>query len=255
MPLLGRDNLHSQRMLHLLLRLLPIVPCCRHPLHAAGAADGVPVATASIPLGCLSIQQALLSSTAATVVAAAEASDPASGSSVAAAAPLMQAAGSILDAHAAQLEQVLAVVRGTQAQGGGAGEGAEQQAPSVTVIATGGTATTLAALQLCLPEYTHAAVHMSVLRKQQIEGLMQQCCLLTPDQQQQQQRGSGWPVWLTAARAATLPAGCAGLLVLLARLGVDEVLVSDSDLLDGVLAELCAADKGMSPSDCVGSQV
>lgn len=44
--------------------------------------------------------------------------------------------------------------------------------------------------------------------------------------------------WLTEARAQSMPAGCMGLLAVMEHLGVEQVLVSDRDLLDGLLAEM-----------------
>jgi hypothetical protein len=44
--------------------------------------------------------------------------------------------------------------------------------------------------------------------------------------------------WLTAARAASLAPGCAGVLAVMRCLGVQGVLVSDCDLLDGVMRQL-----------------
>lgn len=44
--------------------------------------------------------------------------------------------------------------------------------------------------------------------------------------------------WLTAARASSLAAGCAGVLAVMRCLGAQSVLVSDADLLDGVMLRL-----------------
>jgi exopolyphosphatase/pppGpp-phosphohydrolase len=55
-----------------------------------------------------------------------------------------------------------------------------QQPPGMTqpvVIGTGGTITTLAALQLQLPAYDHVCVHMSRLTQADVQGLLQQLLL------------------------------------------------------------------------------
>lgn len=170
----------------------------------AGSAGSNPWAVASIPLGCLSISQAACQS----------------DSNVEPTADLLQAAKSILDAHKADVERLRAEVQALQ----------QQQDEALTVIATGGTVTTLSALQLGLKEYVHTAVHMSVLQRSDIEGLMMQLCAAETPQM--------WPAWLTPARAASLAPGCAGLLVLMEYLSVEHFVVSDCDLLDGVVADM-----------------
>lgn len=168
----------------------------------AGVAGTTPQQTVSIPLGCLAVRQACDSGTVSGAVGEGQ--------------QLLDAAQRILDAHKQQLGHI--------SRGGAA---ADRQ---VVVVATGGTATTLAALHQQLQQYTHDAVHMSVLRTHDIQRLMQE--YLHPA------AVNSHPAWLTAARAAALAPGCAGLLVLLDWLGVDQVQVSDSDLLDGAVAAM-----------------
>jgi exopolyphosphatase/guanosine-5'-triphosphate,3'-diphosphate pyrophosphatase len=151
----------------------------------------------------------------------------------------MQAARSILDAHAAQLHHITSSLR-QQTQNQDQPQEGQQQQP-VVVIGTGGTVTTLAALQLQLQEYVHEQVHMVVLQRRHIEDLMQQYLGVHIQPLEVGCSSSCWPGWLTAARAATLAPGCAGLLTLMDWLGVDEVCVSDNDLLDGVVAEMTEA--------------
>lgn len=152
----------------------------------------------------------------------------------------MQAAHSILDAHAAPLHHITSSLCQQMQNQDCQNEG--QQPQPVVVIATGGTVTTLAALQLQLQEYVHEQVHMSILHRQHIEDLMQQYLRAEGQPLEVGCSSSGcWPGWLTAARAATLAPGCAGLLAMMDLLGVDEVCVSDNDLLDGVVAEMTEA--------------
>jgi exopolyphosphatase/pppGpp-phosphohydrolase len=144
---------------------------------------------------------------------------------------LLDAAQRILDAHKQHLGQISQGVAAADRQ--------------VVVVATGGTATTLAALHQQLQQYSHDAVHMSVLRTQHIQQLMQQY-LHAADV-------TSRPGWLTTARAAALAPGCAGLLVLLDWLGVDQLLVSDADLLDGAVAAMVESSLPL-PLDRVGDQ-
>ncbi|KAF6251503.1 Ppx/GppA phosphatase family-domain-containing protein [Scenedesmus sp. NREL 46B-D3] len=111
-------------------------------------------------------------------------------------------------------------------------------------VGTGGTITTLAALQLQLPAYEHARVHMSSLSMADVEGLLQQLILDEGRQRLLQQ----YP-WLTAARAATLVPGCAGLLAAMRHLVVQTLLVSDCDLLDGVMLQLRHSQHGRCLAD------
>jgi exopolyphosphatase/pppGpp-phosphohydrolase len=185
----------------------------------AGIAGTLPQLTASIPLGCLSVRQALVQATSSRVATAQDYQQ------------LQQAAQGILDAHSSQLAHIRSALATQQQQ---AAQEQEQQGvcPAGVVIATGGTVTTLAALQQQLEQYEHNAVHMSVLHKHQIQQLLQQYLYADAHRMDYQ------PSWLTAVRGAALSPGCAGLLVLMDWLGADKVVVSDSDLLDGAVAEL-----------------
>jgi exopolyphosphatase/guanosine-5'-triphosphate,3'-diphosphate pyrophosphatase len=167
---------------------------------AAGFAGSRPLAVASIPLGCLQLQQQQQQ--------------------------LQQSqdtAQAILTAHRSAVDSVVHALQ----------QHHQQQQP-LTVVATGGTVTTLAALHLGLKEYDSHAVHGSELRRSDVAALAQAL-----QQQQAQER----PAWVSDARVETLLPGCCALLALLDVLlggggggGVEQrVTVSDCDLLDGVL--------------------
>ncbi|EFJ48452.1 hypothetical protein VOLCADRAFT_90684 [Volvox carteri f. nagariensis] len=104
---------------------------------------------------------------------------------------------------------------------------------ATAVVFTGGTITTLAALHQQLPYYDRARVHGSVLTSNDIVGLMMRLA----DVEGQNVSLQSYD-WLTEARCRTLAAGCAGLLGVMEALGVDDVVVSDADLLDGLLYEM-----------------
>ncbi len=57
--------------------------------------------------------------------------------------------------------------------------------------------------------------------------------------------------WLTEARASSLLPGCAGILAVMQHFRAEQVLVSDSDLLDGVVQYL--ASKGGIHDPSVGT--
>jgi hypothetical protein len=50
--------------------------------------------------------------------------------------------------------------------------------------------------------------------------------------------------WLTAGRAASLAGGCCALLAIMRRLGAQEVLVLEADLLDGLLHSAAGGEGG-----------
>jgi exopolyphosphatase/pppGpp-phosphohydrolase len=86
---------------------------------------------------------------------------------------LLLAAEKILATHATLTSAVISAYRKQQQQ-------QRQEQPDMTqpvIIGTGGTITTLAALQLQLPVYGNARVHMSRLSQTDVEGLLQQLLL------------------------------------------------------------------------------
>lgn len=170
---------------------------------------------ASIPLGCLSIAQGSSTHAGSDDLAPSATAQPQQQPQ-----HLLQQAQSIYEAHKAALAPITSKVQ----------RHLQQHQSQIEVVATGGTVTTLAALHLQLPEYLHEAVHFTRLRRHDIEQALQRWCGVSDC--------AGWPRWLTAARAATLAPGCAGLLSVMDGLGFEEMVVSDCDLLDGVVADL-----------------
>ncbi|KAG2442147.1 hypothetical protein HYH02_009635 [Chlamydomonas schloesseri] len=116
-----------------------------------------------------------------------------------------------------------------------AGPALPRRLPFLPVF-TGGTVTTVAALHLRLLAYERTAVHGCRLTSSDVRQVMTK--LAAPGGAAAAMAAYGW---LTPGRAETLAAGCAGLLGVLSALGVDEVVVSDSDLLDGLLESVLAA--------------
>jgi exopolyphosphatase/guanosine-5'-triphosphate,3'-diphosphate pyrophosphatase len=135
---------------------------------------------------------------------------------------LQQAASAAFATHQQQVDAVMAAAARIQQQ---------EEVNALRVVVTGGTVTTLAALHLRLQQYDHDAVHMCDLQRSSVQELAQALLAGAPHTQ---------PPWLSAKRADSLLPGCATLLALLDALGrgVEAVLVSDSDLLDGLMQQL-----------------
>uniref|UniRef100_A0A7S0RGW7 Ppx/GppA phosphatase N-terminal domain-containing protein n=1 Tax=Chlamydomonas leiostraca TaxID=1034604 RepID=A0A7S0RGW7_9CHLO len=182
------------------------------------AGPSLEVQVASIPLGCSTFQHDPFASAADTL------------------ASCKQQAQAIVAAHRDVLDSLLSQHPKARGDAG------------VFVMVTGGTATTAAALLAGLAEYDRRRVHhaelgpLSCLEELAEQLLMSGTLTEAGTQPSGTTRGAGnWPVWLTASRAASMPAGCI-VLVELARavcgaVGEDErhVLVSDRDLLDALL--------------------
>ncbi|NLG67491.1 MAG: DUF501 domain-containing protein [Actinobacteria bacterium] len=114
-------------------------------------------------------------------------------------------------------------VRGLVAAEASAFMGAE------TLVAVGGTATTLAALVLGLERYHPNAVHHTMLSREQIEQAIERLASLSPPER------AALAV-MQPGRADVIVAGAEILLQAMDILGYGLVLVSERDLLDGFLA-------------------
>ena len=114
-------------------------------------------------------------------------------------------------------------VRGLVAAEASAFTGAE------TLVAVGGTATTLAALVLGLERYHPDAVHHTMLSREQIEQAIERLASLSPPER------AALAV-MQPGRADVIVAGAEILLQAMDILGYGLVLVSERDLLDGFLA-------------------
>jgi len=97
------------------------------------------------------------------------------------------------------------------------------------LVAVGGTATSLAALELGLAVYDPARVHGASVARTAVLGWLDRLGPLTPGERA---RVAG----LSAARARILPAGLVVLAEVAAWLGVERVIVSDHGVRHGVLA-------------------
>lgn len=100
-----------------------------------------------------------------------------------------------------------------------------------TVVGVGGTFTSLAAIALDLPRYDRLQVHRSVLGRSTLTSLIAELAGMTVEET------AAIPS-LDPARAPVLLAGAVVAEAALRHVGVDEVIVSESDILDGIAAGL-----------------
>ncbi len=96
------------------------------------------------------------------------------------------------------------------------------------LVGTGGTITSLAAVEQALTVYDSGLVHGHVLKYTAVEEILQKLTAMTLAERQ------GVP-GLEPERADIIIAGVKILLAIMARLACRELIVSESDLLDGML--------------------
>ena len=99
------------------------------------------------------------------------------------------------------------------------------------VIATAGTATNLSAMNMGLLKYDPKAVHMSKVNLNFIERQFKKLSSMTAKQRKQ-------VIGLEPARADVIVGGIAVIMRTLEMLGRDEIIVSEKDILDGIILEL-----------------
>ncbi|WP_053203532.1 Ppx/GppA phosphatase family protein [Jiangella muralis] len=96
-----------------------------------------------------------------------------------------------------------------------------------TLVGVAGSVTTVAAMHLGLAEYDSAAIHHSRIPAAQVRAISDRLLTLTHDQ-----RLAIGP--MHPGRADVIAAGALVLRCVVDRAGVDEVLVSEHDILDGI---------------------
>ncbi len=100
-----------------------------------------------------------------------------------------------------------------------------------TVVGLAGTVTTVAAVELGLAEWDRDAIHHFRLERDAIEDVFR---TLATESLEDRKHNPG----LEEARADVIVAGTCILVALVRWLGTDEILVSESDILDGLIASL-----------------
>jgi len=96
-----------------------------------------------------------------------------------------------------------------------------------TLVAVAGTATTVQAIALGLPEYDPEALHRSVLSRDDAERVFRLLADMTTEERRQIQV-------MAPGREDVIPAGAAILVGVMRRWGFAEALVSETDILDGI---------------------
>jgi exopolyphosphatase / guanosine-5'-triphosphate,3'-diphosphate pyrophosphatase len=100
-----------------------------------------------------------------------------------------------------------------------------------TLVGLAGTVTTVAAVEIGLATWDRDAIHHFRLTREAVEDVFR---TLATEPLADRVHNPG----LEEARADVIVGGCCVLVALLRRLGVDEVLVSEADILDGLVMSL-----------------
>ncbi len=100
-----------------------------------------------------------------------------------------------------------------------------------TIVGLAGTITTVAAVELGLADYDRSAIHHFTLTRDAAEDVFR--TLATEDLATRVHNPG-----LEPARADVIVGGCCVLVALLRTLGADSMLVSEADILDGLVASL-----------------
>jgi exopolyphosphatase/guanosine-5'-triphosphate,3'-diphosphate pyrophosphatase len=103
--------------------------------------------------------------------------------------------------------------------------------PDFPLVVVGGTATTLAAMQLKLSVYDSRLIHGQSLTIDQIQYWRDHLAAMSLEERQK-------VIGLQPQRADIIVPGIRILTLIMAKLGYEEMLVSESDILDGVIAQL-----------------
>ena len=103
--------------------------------------------------------------------------------------------------------------------------------PDFPLVVVGGTATTLAAMQLRLSVYDSRLIHGQSLTIDQIQYWRDHLASMSLEERQK-------VIGLQPQRADIIVPGIRILALIMDQLGYEEMLISESDILDGVIAQL-----------------
>lgn len=142
----------------------------------------------------------------------------------------------------AGLQEARALVEGGAARAKGGSSGGGRCIPA-SVVAVGGSATTLASIGLKLDRFDPDLVHGRILSRDEVEAMFASLCALAYSERMQV-RGMIQP-----ERARVMPAGTAIILGVMELVGADSVTASVAGILDGM-----AACIGLGPGES-GSRV
>lgn len=102
-----------------------------------------------------------------------------------------------------------------------------------TLVAVAGTSTTVQAVALGLPHYDPDAIHRTRLTRAAAQGVLQQLAEMTTAQR------ASLPV-MAPGRADVIVAGAVILVEVMGRFAFEDALVSETDILDGLVLEMLA---------------
>jgi exopolyphosphatase/guanosine-5'-triphosphate,3'-diphosphate pyrophosphatase len=102
-----------------------------------------------------------------------------------------------------------------------------------TLVGLAGTVTTVAAVEIGLATYDRDRIHHFTLTREAAEDVFR---TLATEPRADRIHNPG----LEEARADVIVAGCCVLVAIFRRFGFDEMVVSESDILDGLALSVCA---------------
>ncbi len=111
-----------------------------------------------------------------------------------------------------------------------------------TVIGVGGTLTTLAAVEMGLDPYDSDRVHGAVLHREDVEEVFR---MLATESRADRLANPG----LNAERVDLIVGGCVIVVEAMRHLGIERIVVSEADLMDGCLTERGPMAAGRSDSE------
>ena len=104
---------------------------------------------------------------------------------------------------------------------------------AATLVAVAGTATTVQAIAMALPEYDPERLHRTILSRADAEGVFRILADMTTAERR------SIPV-MAPGREDVIPAGAAILVGAMQRWGFEDAIVSETDILDGLASRLAA---------------
>lgn len=121
-------------------------------------------------------------------------------------------------------------------------------AQAATVVGLAGTVSTVAAVELGLAEYDRDAIHHFVLTKDAAEDVFR---TLATEPRSDRIHNPG----LELERADVIVGGCCALVAILRRLAIDQIVVSEADILDGLAMSVLRSDTFGAPTSQGGGHV
>jgi exopolyphosphatase/guanosine-5'-triphosphate,3'-diphosphate pyrophosphatase len=112
------------------------------------------------------------------------------------------------------------------------------------MMGTAGTITNLSAVNMGLPRYDPDKIHLSRLTQEEIRKIFYHLASLAVAQRKK-------VVGLESKRADVMVGGTGVVLAIMEMLGMDELVVSEKDILDGIVLELSREGSPTKPGSCV----